>query len=185
MGFPKLLLAQNGVLLVEKMINRLSESGWDRMGVIVSDEKLVSFIDNRFPDTDVLFNHDPDRGMISSIRIGLDWADDNAAGLLTWAVDHPLVGSDVLRSIRSTATMNRIVIPLYNNRRGHPTWWGKSCYELLRSTRADQGARQLLRLPEMNIFELRVEDEAVLHNINTPEDAARFNLERFDIESEQ
>ena len=185
MGFPKLLLAQNGVLLVEKMINRLSESGWDRMGVVVSDEKLVSFIDDRFPDSDVLFNHDPDRGMISSIRIGLDWAGDNARGLLTWAVDHPLVGSEVLRSIRSTATMNRVVIPLYNNRRGHPTWWGRSCWEPLRSTRADQGARQLLRLPEMNIFELRVEDEAVLHNINTLDDAARFNLERFDIESEQ
>ncbi len=179
MGFPKLLLAHDGVPVLREINRRLHRSGWGGTGVIISDEGLESFVRDWLPDAALLFNPRPERGMISSIRLGLEWAGDEAAGLLTFPVDYPLVGCETLQSIRSAAAADRVVIPVYQNRRGHPTWWGRSCWEFLYSDIADHGAREALRLPGINVIEETVSDDGVLHNINTQEDAVRFNLERY------
>jgi len=185
MGFPKLLLSQDGDLLIERMVTKLRETGWQPIGCVVSDEGLIEFITRWLPGIDYIVNPNPERGMISSIRLGLEWAGDSAPGLLTWPVDHPLIEAETLGSIRSAASPERIVIPVHNGLNGHPTWWGISSWELLRSSTADLGARLVLGEPGVNIFELPVEDEGVLINLNTVEDAAKYNVERFHVDGQR
>ncbi len=182
MGSPKLLLAQEGELLVEKMMTKLKATGWEPVGVVVSDQVLADFVKKRMPELETIFNSAPERGMISSIRLGLDWAGDDADGLLTLPVDHPLITLETLSSIRTAATTDCVVVPVYNSRRGHPTWWGRSCWNALYSETADAGAMMVLRQRDVKMVELEVDDPFVLVNINTVEDMNKYQLEGYSVE---
>ncbi len=184
MGFPKLLLARQGRLLIEQMIDMLKTAGWQSTGIVVSDKQLTGFISDMLPDVDIIFNPQPERGMISSIRLGLDRAGDDAEGLLTWPVDHPLVTLKTLELIRAAADFDRVVVPAHQHRRGHPTWWGRSSWQLLQDSAADYGANAILKTTGVKVLEIPVDDEGVLVNINTPEDAVRHLCIRYQIEND-
>lgn len=193
MGFPKALLASDGRPLLGRMVEDLLQGGWGPLAVALSEPGLTEFVAATLPGVAVLINPEPDRGMISTLRLGLDWAGDRAAGLLAWPVDHPLVSRKTLQRIRDSARedtppyppLNRmgegeekVIIPTFNGRRGHPTWWGVCAWSALRSTQADGGAREILPLLAGMIALVPVEDDAVRMNVNTPADAGRFGLAR-------
>ena len=114
--------------------------------------------------------------MISSLRLALNRVEPGEGGILAWAVDHPLVKQSTLSRISRCASDKNIVIPVYRGRRGHPTWWGRTAFELLRSPAADNGAKHVL--PELadSVIEIAVEDEYVLADIDTPAEAEQFGL---------
>ncbi len=178
-GFPKLMLARQGVPLITRMITDLTRAGWGAVSVVISESELEEFVKSIEADADILFNPAPERGMIGSLRLGLDWAGNNVDGILAWPVDHPLVNAATLETVRSLAQSDRIVIPTYQNRRGHPTWWGRSSWDALKSPVADMGAREVLRSGRLMIEEIVVDDESVLRNINTVDEAKSLGLERY------
>ncbi|MDP8240975.1 MAG: nucleotidyltransferase family protein [Candidatus Hatepunaea meridiana] len=179
MGFPKLLLARNGVPVVKTMIGRLRNCGWQPVGIVISDLTLKSFIESHLPDVSIIVNPAPERGMISSLRLGLDWAGDDMKGLLALPIDHPLIAEETLSTLYSYVSSERVIIPTFNGRRGHPTWWGRAAWDRLKSSDADNGAREILKDGTVIIKEIPVNDSAVLLNVNTPEVAAEFNLTRY------
>lgn len=189
MGFPKSLLAVDGKLIMERMIEDLYRAGWGRVGIVLSSVWLSELFHKLLTNVAVIINRYPEAGMISSIRLALAWVSVGqpflavhdryvVEGLLTLPVDHPLISLTTLEAIRTTAAHDRIVIPTFNNRRGHPTWWGRDYRELLNSSVADGGAYGILHSSGVNVVELPVEDEGVLININTPADAAEHGLGR-------
>jgi molybdenum cofactor cytidylyltransferase len=179
MGFPKLLLAQDDEPLIIKMVERLC--CWGDVTILLSDDLLVKFINGTLPQVSIVINQFPERGMISSIRLGLDKVSKEADGILVWQVDHPLVSETTLCLIQEEAVTENVVVPTYNGRRGHPTWWGRAYFDALRSSSSDNGARDVLRLDDTIVKEVPVQDEGILHNIDRPEDARRFCLTRFDL----
>ena len=184
MGFPKLLLARNDKPVLVEMVERLRESSWGSVAVVISNEQHLFFLEECSERLGEILhcvqNDRPEEGMISSIRLGLDWVHADGDGVLVWQADHPLVGVGALRRLCNAASQDTVVIPTYEGYRGHPTWWGRGAFPALRSPIADHGARSLLKSKNINVVELQVEDEAVLHNIDTPEDAKRFGLTRFE-----
>ena len=168
MGFPKLLLASAGDLLIDFMIERLEYSGWGEIAVTVSDESLADFVRCRYDNVAAIVNHNPDEGMISSIRLGLNWAEDAQTGLLTWPIDHPLVGVSTLQKMLRFSTEDAVTVPTFDGKRGHPTFWGKESWTKLRSTAADQGAREILMDPAVEITEVGVEFAALLSAPDRP-----------------
>lgn len=180
MGFPKLLLAENGEWLVKTMLMKLEKAGWNKLGIVLSDDYLIDIVASKLTEIEIIRNTTPETGMIGSIRLAIEWAGEDSVGLLTWPVDHPLVELATLRSIRSAAGPDRIVVPEFQgNRRGHPTWFGRTVWKRLLSSEADWGARAILNHREVSVLGLPVEDDKVLLNINTPEDVIKHRLDRF------
>lgn len=176
MGFPKLLLAQDGRLCAERMVADLLATGWEQVAVVVSDETLIEFVKMNLLPANIISNPEPARGMISSLRLALDWAEEDAAGLLALPIDHPLVARGTLEILRREADPECVVVPQYQGQRGHPTWWGRASWEALRSSEADEGANKVLRLRSVQVRELPVDDFGVTTNINTLADAERNRI---------
>lgn len=176
MGFPKLLLAQDGRLCAERMVADLFATGWEQVAVVVSDWSLIAFVEQNLAPAEIIVNAEPARGMISSLRLALDWAEEDAAGLLALPIDHPLVAGETLAALRREADADWIIVPQFQGRRGHPTWWGRASWEALRSSEADEGANKVLRLSSIQVRELPVDDFGVTTNINTLADAERYQL---------
>jgi molybdenum cofactor cytidylyltransferase len=179
MGFPKLLLAKNNELLFERMIHYLRLTNWGEICIVLSDLHLADFVSERQPEIKIIHNQYPERGMISSIRLGLEWAGEAAYGILTCPIDHLLISKETLDILNQAISNDNILIPVFHGRRGHPTWWGKSYWNYLNDKITDNGANAVLHIPEVNIKEIPVNDEGVVININTPEIAKKHNLKRF------
>ena len=179
MGFPKVKLARDGNPLILQLAERLLAANWKLECVVVSDEELAKWVNHYLHGIPAIINPFPQEGMISSLRLALKWAESTSPGLLGWPVDHPLIEIETLQVMRQAATRVNVVVPTFEQKRGHPTWWGKKSWKLLKSHTADHGANRLLSvlsLTALNIAEVAVDDPGVLVNIDTPESAATFNL---------
>jgi len=176
MGFPKAKLSKNGIPILRAMVEALIEAGYYPVGVVIGEKALEKWVAQEVPDVDRIFNQTPELGAISSLRLAIKAMENSASGLLSWPVDHPLIAVETLKQMKLLATATNIVIPTFDGRRGHPTWWGRGSWEMLMSEAANNGANRILKLLENIVIEVPVNDPGVLVNIDTPEVAARHGL---------
>ena len=176
MGFPKAFLALEEKSTVLNLVDEMIRSGFGRVALVVSREIADSANTVFSDDVEIIINSAPEEGMISSLRLALDWAQFAEKGLLAQPVDHPLVSVVSMSKIIEEAKSANIVIPVYEGKRGHPTWWGRDVWNLLRDPMCDEGAKPLLRGWNNLVVEVKTDDPGILQNINTTELARMHRL---------
>jgi len=140
MGQPKAELIVDGVRLVDRAVQTLRDGGCDEVIVVTRAGVDV-------PGARTVLNPDPDRGMGSSLVLGLQAATGERAVILL--VDTPGITSAAVRRVRDAD--GEVAIGTYAGRRGHPVrierrWWP----DVIARAVADQGARGFLRAhPEL------------------------------------
>ena len=112
---------------------------------------------------DVVFNHEPDRGMVSSLWVALDDPRlAQASGLIMWPVDCPRVPASVIRGLLQAADDGApLAVPSHAGRRGHPTYFGRALFGELRSEAAAGGARAVVRRHADRIAYVSTDDPSV------------------------
>lgn len=118
-----------------------------------------------------IMNHDPTRGMASSVAIGFDAlarASDADAAFL-WPVDHPQVEVATLRGLISALMHHDAARPVYRERRGHPPLIARAMFERLAAcANVEGGARSVLAAART--LDVVVDDPGVVRDIDTPDD---------------
>lgn len=113
------------------------------------------------------------RGMYSSVQEGVKSLEPDMRAFFMAPVDTPLVRPDTVQRILSSFAGRGkpgIIYPVYRGRRGHPTLIAaKYVGEILSGAQPD-GLRGLLSRHEGEAAEVEVNDEAVLLDMDTPED---------------
>jgi molybdenum cofactor cytidylyltransferase len=170
MGIPKLRMRIGDELFLGKILASAHAAGLTET-VCVIRENDRTWIGEHFPGVTAIVNPSPDRGMISSVQIGLHHF-SGKQGVLILPVDHPMVEPATYQLIlqRFTADKTSIIIPSYNMMAGHPVLIPRAvCHQICR---ADTTARlsDLLKNSGENIIYLSCRDAGVLRNINSPED---------------
>ena len=87
--------------------------------------------------------------------------------------DMPWLRPDTLRLLLQHAASDRIVVPVYQGRRGHPVVFGGSHLPALAELDGDTGARALLQ--RHGALEIECDDAGILHDIDTPQDLLTGN----------
>jgi len=100
----------------------------------------------------------------------LDERETDAA--LIWPVDHPLVTETTINKMIDSFIndKDKIIIPKYNGRRGHPVIFPKSLFSQICTAPIEKGARVVVHQNEDRVLEVETDDESVVINIDTPED---------------
>lgn len=177
MGSPKALLKIGEHTFLQHIIGILSDRNIEQIHVV-----LGAFAEDIKPSiadlpVNILINKQWKSGQLLSLITGLHAIDeDKTDGVLVWPVDHPLV-SGVLIDALLNAFVNdpgKIIIPKYKKRRGHPVIFPKNTFQELRSASPDEGARSVVRRNESIIYEFETSEEAILLNIDTPEDYIKY-----------
>lgn len=169
-GGSKALIALEKQPLVLHIARRLEAVGY-RPVLPVVNETVDAALEGleeweHFPS---VVNPDPASGALMSIRIGLGALPDPGCAVLLLPVDHPFVSNRTLAKLRDHAAPNRIVIPTYEGKRGHPPLFGQRFLRLLFDIPLEEGARGVYaRLEPGELTELEVDDPGVLMNVNTP-----------------
>ncbi len=172
MGAPKANLVVDGTRLLDRAIRALGDGGCSPIYAVVRDAEAST------DAATALINPDPDRGMRSSLELGVSAAGGTEA-IAVLLVDMPGIGADAVRTVAQAWTPGRVAVGRIGERRVHPTVMSPSLWcEAVALADADEGARRYLAAHPELVDEIEV--EGCSQDLDTPDDLAAFRAQSSD-----
>ncbi len=139
MGTPKADLVVDGRRLVDRAVEAMAQGGCDEVVVVVRRDTAA------VEQARAVVNPDPDRGMRSSLVLGLAAAGGDAAAVLL--VDTPGIEADAVAAVITSwrAEPDRIAVASFGGHRGHPIVMAAARWQAAAELAGpDEGARRYL-----------------------------------------
>jgi molybdenum cofactor cytidylyltransferase len=168
MGRPKALLPFRGRTFLENILDAIARSSINNTIVVVGHHRQEIASSVEIPN--LIFNPDYEQGMITSFQTGIRALPPDSAGALLFLVDHPLVETETINSLVANFAANRIIIPVFNGRRGHPVLFAVEILQEILALPPSQGANIVVRKDPRRILEVAVDAPGILVDVDTPED---------------
>ena len=172
MGRPKLILPFGEKTMIEIVVDNAIQSKADEVLVVLGSgaEKIAEKIRDYPVKTTV--NPEFRQGMLSSIQWGFKSLAEDTRAALGMLGDHPLIPGLVMDIIVDAymQTGKGIVLPVYNQRRGHPILIDMKYRDDVKRVSPDTGLRALVHNHAEDILEVEVDAQGVLRDIDTVED---------------
>jgi molybdenum cofactor cytidylyltransferase len=180
MGRPKALLPIDGVRFIEKIVTALKATRVGQIVVVLGHN--AAELRQKITDlpVDLVINPDYKRGQLTSlvaairnIETGKDA--ERVDGILVHLVDHPYINADLVNLMieRFYETKKLIVVPRYQNRRGHPVIFSRALFGELVAAPLDRGAKAVVHAHRDDTLEIDTNDEGSIIDIDTPEEYRR------------
>ena len=120
----------------------------------------------------VVENPAPERGMASSVAIGFAaLAGRGGRAALLWPVDVARVTATTVAAVVAAATSDRIVVPTWQGRGGHPSAFGRAVWpELVACPALPTGALSVVHRDPARVRRIPVDDPGVLADVDRPGD---------------
>jgi molybdenum cofactor cytidylyltransferase len=181
MGSPKALLAYQGRPFLEHLLEITVHPKIDVRRVVLGAHAEPIAKNIALAADEIVINADWEKGQLSSIQAAIRSLAAAAGpqhlphptdGLLLCLIDHPLISAALVNYLIEqfyAAACTKIVLPVYEGRRGHPLIFPASLYGELLHAPEDKGARAIVWAHATDIIEVPTEEEGCILNLNDPE----------------
>jgi molybdenum cofactor cytidylyltransferase len=140
-GRQKLLEPWSGEALVRRAARSFLEAGLAPVIAVVSSDGRLADALSDLPVT-IETNPQPERGINTSIGIGVGALPRASAAALIGVADQPLLTTDAIVKLVNAFVPGKIVGPRYGDHRGNPVIFDRRFFpELMRLKEADRGGR--------------------------------------------
>ncbi len=175
MGSCKALLDLGGRSPLERAVRSLRSGGVEEIVVVSGHYRDAVEAEARRLNCSTTFNERYEKGMFSSVQCGLKALGDAEAFLLL-PVDVPLVSPATIGALlRAHEEGAPLAYPTFSGRRGHPPLVGRSFFGAIAEDDGSRGGlRTLLAEKETEARDVAVADEAILLDMDSPEDYDRL-----------
>ena len=126
-------------------------------------------IEGRLVLPSTVYNPDYEQGMTTSFQTGIRALSPHSEAAVLFLVDHPVVEPKVINTLIGRSGLDRIVLPVFNRRRGHPVLFGRDILAEILALESSEGANTVVRRDPSRVIEVQVDDPGVLLDIDTPE----------------
>ncbi len=171
MGSPKALLAYQGRPFLEHLLEATSQPqiGVRRVVLGAHAEPIAKAI--KLKADEIVVNEDWEKGQLTSIHAALRSLPPGTDGILLCLIDHPLISANLIQELieQFYASKKPIVLPVYEERRGHPVIFSASLYDELLHAPLETGARAVVWAHRGDIHEVRTNEEGCVLNLNDPD----------------
>ncbi|MBC8180900.1 nucleotidyltransferase family protein [candidate division KSB1 bacterium] len=139
--------------------------------IVVTNEIFFSDIKKLKLPIKTVINKTPEKGMLSSILIGLEEIKKKCDGFFLCPIDYPLVKLFSYQTLLSVFDENpeHIIKPQFKKKSGHPIIFPKIFFDELKKAPNEQGARYVTNKFSHQTSFVNVHDPGILININTPQ----------------
>jgi molybdenum cofactor cytidylyltransferase len=177
MGRPKALLPIDGVRFIDKIVTTLKTTHVGRIVVVLGHN--ITELRQKISDlpVDLVINPDYKRGQLTSLLAAIRSieAGNNAErvdGILVHLVDHPYIDANLVNLMidRFYESKKLIVVPRYQNRRGHPVIFSRALFAELLAAPLDRGAKAVVHAHRDDTLEIDTNDQGAIIDIDTPEE---------------
>jgi molybdenum cofactor cytidylyltransferase len=172
MGCSKLTLEVDGEPIIHRVVRSMVEGDASPVVIVLGNHAdLVSSALDGQPVLKVT-NPDPSRGMLSSVQEGIRALPDDLDGFLVCPGDIALMTPEIVRALLNVASTRSepILVPTYQGKRGHPVYLSSNLRGEVLALPLTVGLNFLLEQSVNEVGEVEVEDQAVLVDVDTPED---------------
>lgn len=122
----------------------------------------------------VIFCNDNEQEMADSLTAAIRYSSSFEAakdGFVIGLADMPYIRPETIRAVANeVAGGASIVIPTYQNQRGHPVGFSAKFRHELENLQGDEGARSIIKRYPNEIHFLPMDDAGILSDIDTPAD---------------
>jgi molybdenum cofactor cytidylyltransferase len=171
MGSPKALLPYQGRPFLEHLldVSRQPKIGLRRV-VLGADAEAIGKAIPLAKD-EIVINNDWEKGQLSSIQAALRSLPPGTDGIVLCLIDHPLISEALVHDLVENfySSKKRIVLPLYEGRRGHPVIFSSVLYDELLSAPLETGARAVVWANAAEVHEVHTNEEGCILNLNDPD----------------
>lgn len=175
MGTQKLLLPFGQSTVISHIVNQLIKSKVQNTYVVVGHQ--AEQVTEELSDKPVTIIHNPEykTGMLSSVRAGIRDISQEYDAMLIALGDQPSITSNLIDEMirHYSATDRKIIVPNYNDKRGHPILFSSIFRDEILTNFDDIGLRGLLRAHDSDIYEMNVSDISVVSDMDYPDDYQR------------
>jgi molybdenum cofactor cytidylyltransferase len=200
MGSPKALLPYQGRPFLEHLLEITvhPKIGVRRVVLGADAEPIAKNI--AIAAEEVVINKDWEKGQLSSIQSAIrslaakagppaaagsakkagaqhieESAPHDTDGLLLCLIDHPLISGALVNELieQFYVTRAKIVLPVYEGRRGHPVIFPAALYDELLHAPMKKGARAVVWAHPEEVLEVPTNEEGCVLNLNDPETLLR------------
>jgi len=176
LGRPKAMLLLRGKTFLDNILEAILRSSINPTVVVVGHHR--DEIASRVPlPAKVAFNPDYEKGMVTSFQTGIRALPADVSGALLFLVDHPVIEPGTIEALTTKAAPDRIVVPIFNGRRGHPVLFGSHILQEILALGSDQGANIVVRKDPGRVIEAPVKSAGILVDVDTPEDFQKLQNE--------
>ena len=167
MGRPKALLPFRGRTFLGNILEAISHTSIEDTFVVLGHHR--DEIERSVSLPSVVFNPNYEQGMVTSFQAGIRALSWDTSGAFLFLVDHPVVEAATIESMIMNLAPNRIVLPTFEGRRGHPVLFSSEVLEEILALPPTAGANIVVRKNPARIVEAPVSTPGILVDIDTPE----------------
>jgi molybdenum cofactor cytidylyltransferase len=172
---PKMLLPYMGKTIIEKVVENVLSSDIGKILVVVGayHDSIAGKISRL--QVEYCFNENYKEGMLSSVICGFRSLPDNAEAAMVFQGDQPFIGPGTINKIIEgyRTTGKGIVIPVHDNKRGHPVLIDFRYKREIEKLSSDEGLRSLAGKFHDDVAEIEINAPEILRDIDTKEDYLR------------
>ncbi len=176
MGKPKLLLEIDGKAVLAHVVKAALDSSLHRVILVTgpSGSDMIRSLGESATNARLRFatNPQPERGMSSSLRVGLDAVDAAPAGVMIVLADQPRLTSGVVDRLIDEFRKDpeKIVVPTVDRRRTTPVVFPSAVFPELMQTTGDIGGRSVVNRDPYRVVECEVGPRYDDIDLDTPDD---------------
>ncbi|MDO8754420.1 MAG: nucleotidyltransferase family protein [Anaerolineales bacterium] len=176
MGEPKMLMPYGKSTVLQTVISAFQSAGIKDILVVTGGARQqVEMLIGKTVQT--VFNDNYQNGeMLSSIQLGLSVKMREASAALICLGDQPQVEERSVRSICNAflESKSQLVVPSYQNQRGHPWLVARSLWDELLTLKAPKTSRDFLKKHARAIHYVNINTPSVIEDLDTPQDYLKF-----------
>lgn len=174
-GEQKLLLPFAASTVIASVVAAVAGAGADPIVVVAGAQaaEIAGALDGT--SARVVKNPDPQRGMLSSLRVGVQALPADVGRFLVAPGDQPrLRSADVMRVLdEQTRAGKGIAIACYEGKRGHPVVFEGGYRDGILALADTQTLRDLIHAHPDDVVNVECESDGVIRDIDTREDYER------------
>ena len=175
MGTDKRRIPFRGATVLETTVASLREGGCGSLVVVLEPGSPCGELPG-LADALLVENPAPERGMLSSIKVGLAAVPAEAAAAAVLPGDQPFVPPAAVAALLAHFARHRplMLAPRYGQRRGHPLLLARELFAEAEACDDAVGLRQLVRRREQDLALLALDFHGADDDLDRPEDLARL-----------
>jgi molybdenum cofactor cytidylyltransferase len=176
----KLLMNLHGTPMVARTVAAIAASAAKPVIVVTGHD--APRIEAALKGQPVAFANNPRYadGMSTSLKIGLQALPADIDGVLICLADMPAVSPGAIAKLIAAfnpAEGRAIIAPTFQGKRGNPVLFARGFMDEMRQAEGDTGARALLSAHTDAVYEVEMDDAAVLADADTPAAFAAIEAE--------
>jgi molybdenum cofactor cytidylyltransferase len=171
---PKALAkTEDGQTVLEYLQKMLLASSVEEIVIVVgADVSSIKPAILKHEKIKTVYNKDYYLGQTSSFKAGLNGVSKEAQGVFLLPVDFPCVKAETLHVLEEYFFLKktRILIPIYEDKKGHPPLFSMDLKQDFLKISDDQGINEIARQRPEEVTLLAVADPGILLTFNTQEE---------------